>query len=265
MKHLLSKLFYSTSIFRNPLGSIKFFKNLIRFRKAKNKSTIEGVLYKLLLNGQKVDLNLRTYTGDIDIFYEVFWAQCYQVPASLKVKQYSTIVDLGANIGLASIYFKSKYPEANVYAVEMETDNYVQLKKNVQQFKNTYPIFGAIYDETTNIKISNTELAYNFKIEVDIEKEIDAITVATLTMPDLIADHQIKEIDLLKIDIEGAEQRLLGNNNEWLSKVNSILIELHEPYTIKDLEKDLAPFNFQIYTPEQNHELKMIYAVKTKL
>lgn len=262
MKHQLSKLLYSISIFRNPLQSIRFFNNLIRFRKAKNKPTIEAALYKLLLNGQKTDLNLRTYTGDIDIFYEVFWSQCYQIPASLKVKQYKTIVDLGANVGLASIYFKTQYTNANVYAVEMEPDNYLQLKKNIKQFKNTYPIFGAIYDEQKDITISNTELAYNFKIGKDTENQIDALTVATLTMHDLIANHHIEEIDLLKIDIEGAEQRVLGYHNQWLSKVNSILIELHEPYTVEDLKKDLAPYNFEIHTPQDNRELKMIYAVK---
>lgn len=263
MKHLLSKLFYSISIFRNPLASLKFFKNLIRFRNAKHKSTrIESSLYKMCLNKKKVDLSLRTYTGDLDIFYEIFWAQCYLIPNSLKINQYRTIVDLGANVGLASVYFKTLHPEAKVFSVEMEPDNYIQLKKNLAQFDNSYPIFGAIYDEQKDITISNTALAYNFKIEVNRE-EVDALKVATLTMHDLIRNYHIDEIDLLKIDIEGAEQRVLGFNNQWLAKVNSILIELHEPYSIENLKEDLAPFNFEIHTPQQISKLKMIYAVKT--
>lgn len=263
MTRLFSKLLYSITIFRNPLASLKFFTNLRRFRKAKNETaTIQGATYKMLLNNKKVDLNLRTYTGDIDIFYEVFWAQCYQIPEFLKINQYKTIIDLGANVGLASIYFKTQYPEANIFAVEMEPDNYLQLEKNILQFENTYPIFGAIYDEGKNIKISSTELAYNFRIGENVEDEIDTFTVGTFTMHDLIENYQIEEIDLLKIDIEGAEQRVLGNNNEWLSKVNSILIELHEPYTIKDLQKDLAPFSFKIFNPIEYKGLNMIYAVR---
>lgn len=261
MKRLFYKLLYSITIFRNPLASLRFFRNLIRFRKAKNKpASIEDTNYKILINGKKIDLNLRTFTGDIDIFYEVFWEQCYKIPTSLKINQYRNIVDLGANVGLASIYFKTLHPTAKIFAVEMEPDNYLQLEKNILRFKHTYPIFGAIYDEQKNITISNTEFAYNFRIGESNDN--DAFTVATLTMHDLMANHQIEEIDLLKIDIEGAEQRILGYNNEWLSKVNSILIELHAPYTIEDLKKDLVPFNFEIHTPLENSELKMIYALK---
>jgi len=263
MTRLFSKLLYSISIFSNPLASLKFFKNLIRFRNSKNKpATNESAFYKMLLNGKKVDLHLRTYTGDIDIFYEVFLEQCYQIPKQLKIDQYQTIVDLGANVGLASVYFKTLHPSAKVFAVEMEPDNYLQLEKNATQFEDLKPIFGAIYDEITDIKISTTKLAYNFKIEIDIDKEIDALTVGTLTMHDLIANYQIKEIDLLKIDIEGAEARVLRYNNEWLANVKSMLIELHDLYSIDDLKNDLAPFNFEIYTPQQNKELKMIYALK---
>ncbi|RZK17334.1 MAG: FkbM family methyltransferase, partial [Flavobacterium sp.] len=149
---------------------------------------------------------------------------------------------------------------ANIFAVEMEPNNYLQLKKNILQFKNAQPIFGAIYDEEKNFTISNTELAYNFKIGT-IEDEFDAFTVATLTMHDLIASHHIVEIDLLKIGIEGAEERILRNNNEWLKVVKSILIEIHEPYGFEDLKKDLGPFNFKLF-PIGYEGLNMIYAVR---
>lgn len=67
---------------------------------------------------------------------------------------------------------------------------------------------------------------------------------------------------LLKIDIEGAEKELLGKNNDWLKDVDNIVVELHKPYNINDLRKDLEPFGFSISQPAPNNGLLNIFAQK---
>ena len=52
-------------------------------------------------------------------------------------------------------------------------------------------------------------------------------------------DLNIKRIDLLKMDIEGAEKEVLNDASEWMSKVDMMVIELHGDYTETDLRKDI--------------------------
>ena len=81
-------------------------------------------------------------------------------------------------------------------------------------------------------------------------------------MISLMSAYDIEYIDLLKIDIEGAEAALLSEHNDWLHKVQHIIIELHQPYNLEKLAIDLQPFGFKFYLPEDDKELKNIFLSK---
>ena len=53
------------------------------------------------------------------------------------------------------------------------------------------------------------------------------------------------EVDFLKMDIEGAEQRVLGEHVEWAQRVRRIVVEVHEPYDVERCRRDLDALGFR--------------------
>ena len=66
-------------------------------------------------------------------------------------------------------------------------------------------------------------------------------------------------MDLLKVDIEGAEKEVFANG-EFLPRVGYIIIELHNDYGFDDFSKDVARWQFRAVAPEGAHGVKMITA-----
>ncbi len=71
-----------------------------------------------------------------------------------------------------------------------------------------------------------------------------------LAMPDLLAENAIDEIDILKVDIEGAEGDLFAECESWISKVRLIIIEVH-PGLVDYLSviRSITTQGFEYYPP----------------
>lgn len=82
--------------------------------------------------GHDYDVELRLFTSDIPIFHQVFAARDYDSPALPATA--GTIVDLGANIGLASVFFALRYPSARIFALEPDPKNFAALVRNTTGF-----------------------------------------------------------------------------------------------------------------------------------
>jgi len=92
------------------------------------------------------ELFLRTCGGDIYLFHEMFSTAYYEIPARLK-REARTIVDLGANIGLASRFFAEIFPNATLVCVEPNPPNIAILRKNVATLGGRVRIIeGAVSD-----------------------------------------------------------------------------------------------------------------------
>lgn len=55
-------------------------------------------------------------------------------------------------------------------------------------------------------------------------------SVLAITVPDLLAEHDIEYVDVFKIDIEGAEKELFEGDTGWLDRVGAVAIELHDRF-----------------------------------
>lgn len=258
-----SKLLFSLKISGNATTFYKLLSNSKKFKRHKRSGIIDlnnNSAEKYLLNGPrgKFEIKMRTFKGDLSIFNEIFWKRVYRIPDEL-LKNPKVIVDLGAHIGFASIYYAMRYPNAKIYALEASSQNFNLLKSNVQSFQNITPIQKAVYTQDGFILFDESGLSYNTKIS-DSGAETEAVSVNTL-----LNQHGIDKVDLMKIDIEGAERDILGENNEWFAKTENIIIELHKPYGLENLKKDLKHFGFQIITPEPTNGFQNIFATKLKL
>lgn len=169
-------------------------------------------------------LIIRKHTSDWKAFKQVFVQRDYDFPVEVKPK---LIIDGGANVGYASIFFADKFPDAEIFAVEPEADNFDVLKRNTARFKNIKPIQAGLWHKNTYLKVVSTNQGeWGF---ITQETSPDDYDVRTITIDDILRQAGSHEIDILKLDIEGAEKELFSENFEsWLGKVNVLIIELHD-------------------------------------
>ncbi len=173
---------------------------------------------------------LRNDTSDINTFHQIFNALEYDIRLDFSPQ---TIIDAGANIGLASIYFANKYPAAKIIAVEPESANFNLLKKNTAPYKNVYPLKRAISNESDQYLhiVDDGYGEWGFMTHPKSHSQHKNIkgSVKTITIEEIIKENNLPCIDILKIDIEGAEKELFDSNfHEWIAKTRCIIIELHD-------------------------------------
>ncbi len=182
----------------------------------------------------KYPFQVRIPSSDIPTYRQVFNNQDYDF---LSVVQPKVIVDAGANIGLASLYFANKFPDAKIIAVEPEQSNFELLQKNSAPYQNIIPLQAALWHKNDEINVTDPgEGKWAFRTEMKNSQEKLSGKTAGQHMSfccrnDRRQDHaglQPYEIDVLKVDIEGAEREVFSDSSAWLEKVDAIIIELHD-------------------------------------
>ncbi len=180
---------------------------------------------------------------DASMFVEMFRENIYALPFFDKNRSAKTVVDLGSNIGLATLFFASKYGSAGQFiVVEPSPENLVLLEKNLKNNKIRAEILRGVVSASAN-DVYLTEDALGYQIKISDTKT--TLKVKAWTMPDIIHQFNLKKIDILKIDIKGAEKALLAQA-DWLKIVKNLLIEIHDDYTLENLTHDLTPYGFKI-------------------
>jgi len=171
----------------------------------------------------KHPVHLRVRTSDVSLYKDIILRKEYE----LGLPNFSprTIVDAGANSGMATLYYANRYPNARIVAVEPEPSNYAALVKNVSSYPNVFPIHAALWNRDGQISLGPTGLdddKWAFKTF-----EGNGPKVRSITMQTLMSEANIESIDLLKMDVEGAEVEAFEESS-WTSGVQVIVIELHD-------------------------------------
>ncbi|SFV56590.1 methyltransferase, FkbM family domain protein [hydrothermal vent metagenome] len=187
-------------------------------------------------------------------FKEHFVYEIYRFKSNTKTP---TIYDCGANIGITSLYFKSIYPLAKIYAFEADPQIAKILQKNLSTngIDDVDIIDAAVWIDDNGIKFA-IEGADGGSIYGDGKK----IEMRSVRLKEYLESE--KHIDLLKIDIEGAEVEVLNDCKDSLSNIDNIFIEYHSwsnkkqnfssilkileesgfRYYIEDIKKRKTPF-----------------------
>ncbi len=171
---------------------------------------------------------LRLKTSDIATYKKIFFDLDYDLALG---KTPALIVDAGANIGLASVFFAAKYPEARVLAIEPEISNFTLLSKNIAPYSNVVPIRGALWKENTAVPLVDPGMGHwGFRATDSKGDEAGRLIdkVQGMTVDKLMRSYDISYMDILKVDIEGGEKDLFENVSGWIGKVGVIMIELHD-------------------------------------
>ncbi|MES2765774.1 MAG: FkbM family methyltransferase [Bacteroidota bacterium] len=258
IKDALSKLLFCFKISADPQTFLKIIRETKRFKKSNSQVDEKPHLYKFQLNEQVQEIYLRTQSGDIAMFYEMFWRVVYKLPQDV-FKNVKTIVDLGANVGMASLYFAENCPQAKIFAVEPERNNFSVLTKNLadksaqKRFKK---LQAAIDDKDGEVTLHSGGMSYNVHISDGNDR---GENVRAISMNSLLNGFDIAEIDLLKIDIEGTEKKIFAKDTDWLDRVKSIIIEFH---SIEDKEVCTKELLLKGFSLKEMKQKNLVFASK---
>jgi FkbM family methyltransferase len=224
--------------FRRACSNVGVINTLLYIWKTKILNSICGIKGKIGNSNRTGTLStkqlqhpvvFRYNSSDISVFSQIFISDEYSSLAILR--DVKLIIDCGANVGYSSAYFLSKFPEADVIAVEPDKRNYELLNQDLSAYGNRVTtIWSAIWSHKVGLKVcigqSGDESEWATTVRECIENELpdlEAVDIATVLNQ---SNHD--EIDILKVDIEGSESIVFSRNFEsWINKVRLLVIELH--------------------------------------
>jgi FkbM family methyltransferase len=169
-------------------------------------------------------VHLRIDTSDFCAYRDVLIFKSKSYDPGLPGFSPTTIVDVGAHIGMASILFATNYPAARIIAIEPEPSNFAALVGNTAPYKTITPIHAALWREDGEVCLgaSNAHPKGAFQVVKDGGQRVRAVTMETV-----MRETGIDSIDLLKVDVEGAEIEVF-ESCPWIRKVQVLAIELHD-------------------------------------
>lgn len=186
-------------------------------------------------------------------FTEIFEQEIYKFRTNLSKP---VIIDCGANIGLATIYFKLNYPEAKVLAYEPDPNIFAALKNNVQSFNlKDVELFNEAIGVNRETLLFNMEGGHSGMLVVKPDKK--TIPVPVTSLKEVL--KKIDLIDFLKIDIEGYEINVLPAIAEELKKVTTLFLEYHtfldQPQRLSEIIKIIEDAGFRYYIKESAYKI----------
>ncbi len=137
------------------------------------------------------------------------------------------ILDLGANIGLASLYFAQRWPAAEILAVEPSPANFALLQRNLAPFPRLHPLHAAAAAHDGAVRIANPEGPAAAHRTTPAPPGAPG-AIPALSLPSLLAQAPHAQPWLLKVDIEGAEAELFSGPLDWLDRFPILIAEPHD-------------------------------------
>ncbi len=198
------------------------------------------------------------------LYDEIFEKKMY-FKHGITLKDHSTVIDAGANIGMFSIFVSQNCKDCRIYALEPIPMTYEVLQKNAERYGNITAInsgvsnytgtaefsyFPSISTDSVQVKFRENheeDLKYgllnHYKERITDEKMLnrfvnhvmaDKVLHETIcrcqmtTLTHLVREYQLEQIDLLKIDVEKSEfEALEGIDPATWNKIRQVVMEVH--------------------------------------
>ena len=172
--------------------------------------------------------------SSIDILYDIFEEDDHQQVSGFEGTGANVVVDVGANDGYYLMRLKQRNPDLSVYAFEPNPVAFANLEKNVS--KNG---IGAVERFPTAVSDVSQEQPFQIVDEITsiggfqiwgYRPWLDPARIRTVMVPTVTLDEALEgvgDIDILKIDVEGAEYRVLKGAQKTLPRIKRIVVECH--------------------------------------
>lgn len=180
------------------------------------------------------------------IYDEVFNKKIYKFHTNNDMPY---IIDCGANIGLSILYFAKEFPKATILAFEPDEKSFNIIEHNIigQGSSNITIIKKGLWKEDAVLEFNvegadGGRLNYVSNIESSRKTEVPVTTLST---------YLDRDVDFLKIDIEGAEYEVLKECRDKLHHVKNLFVEYHsfvdQPQKLDQIIEILRNSGFRYY------------------
>ena len=170
------------------------------------------------------------------------------------------IVDCGGHVGLSTVWFASRFPEAIIYCIEPDQSNFALLQQNTKPYANVFPLRGGVWNRSCHLEISNPlsgSASFQLREVSDPTPAEESSLLRAYTIEEIVRKEEANQLFLVKIDIEGAEAQVFQESTKWLQDTTMVIIELHDwllpgQGTSKNLFKRLSENNFDVVIRGEN-------------
>jgi FkbM family methyltransferase len=205
----------------------------------------------VLRRGRRLDVFVGQYQ-DLEVLREIYLESEY--PDDLGIVEPEVIVDLGANVGYTLLDFRLRYPNARLIGLEPDPVAFHTLRLNTAADPNisVLPLAIAGADGLREFYSSSESVVSGFERTRDFQTPI---TVPTRSLDTLMKELGLARIDLLKIDVEGAEEEVLAAATR-LTDVGVVIGELHTPLLTVGIDDFYRRFlgDFVVQTTDERPE-----------
>jgi FkbM family methyltransferase len=181
-------------------------------------------LVSLRYPGFDHEIWLRSGTSDYKVFSEIFLHSEYAFDFRFEPK---TIIDAGANIGLATLQLASRYPAAQIVAVEPDPANFEILVRNTSHLSLVTRLQAAIWWREESVKVANSH-DEAWALQISEAGDAAGQQISGITIDAIQRQQGWATIDVLKLDIEGAEKAVLAHSSTWIDQVKMLIVETHD-------------------------------------
>lgn len=180
--------------------------------------------------------------GDLQGIREVWFAEVYKLPFPSPP---GAFLDFGANIGLTTLWMATHYPFSRIIAVEPDHENATILDRNLKRNGISAEIIEAAIGPSDGTVYFQKSSWSNLGHVAE-----EGIPVHMLCVGSLLKEHNVNDVAVVKVDIEGAEQALFLGPSDWMTYVKAMTVEFHPAavdYPL--LVKTVASKGFQYFEP----------------
>ena len=174
----------------------------------------------------------------------------------------SVFFDIGANIGLFSFYFKLKNPNLAIHAFEPELLNSSCLEKSKEsfKFKNFHINKVGLSDQAGEATLFIDPINMGGATLENDERDRHPLTIQIITLDEYVEQNNISRMDVIKIDVEGLEEKIIiGGLNSIRKYKPTIIFEcMHNEVQKNNVVRALREFNldFNITQVKSNKKIK---------
>jgi FkbM family methyltransferase len=166
-----------------------------------------------------IKIRYRLNKGDLHSIREIWFQEAYRLPFE---NPQGTLLDLGANIGMTSLWLAKHYSFSEVIAVEPDPSNAALARQNLElNGISGHVLEAAIGPKEGLVRFEFSELSNLGKLSEN------GSLVPMISVGSIIQNFAVPKFALVKIDIEGGEQELFNGPVEWLAFTDAIIIEFH--------------------------------------
>lgn len=193
------------------------------------------------LQGPHGSLSFRLFKTDVSfqVANDIFAGVTYpNVPFVSGVR---TILDVGANVGAASVYLAMSYPDADVYAFEPGSDALALLRDNVEPLRNVRVFPFGLHSSAKTLSLFHGK---NDSVESSVcpstRTASDVEQICLVDAARFLSEQGIESVDILKIDTEGCEVPILRSLSRHLREVKVLYVEYHSDRDRRMIDEMLA-------------------------